>query len=224
MLLEYRPLLAVLVSVLAAGLILLSGNRPNLREVWTFLAAFLKCGLVVSMLPAVLRGEVLEVQPLVLTPGLSLHLRVDSVGILFALVASILWIVTSIYSVGYMRSLKEKHQTGYFAAFAMCLAATMGIAFAANLLTFFVFFEVLTIATYPLVIHKRSSEAIRAGRKYLGYTLIAGQAFLVAVIWANHMVPGGEFRPGGFLSEAFVSGRASWGALCVFFVCFMFVR
>jgi multicomponent Na+:H+ antiporter subunit D len=99
-----------------------------------------------------------------------------------------------------MRGHEEKNQTGYFAAFAVCLSATMGIAFAANLLTFFVFYEILTIATYPLVIHKRNAEAIRSGRKYLAYTLISGQLFLIAIIWTYITTGHGDFQAGGFLT------------------------
>jgi len=210
--LDSRPLWAVLISLAAAGLILISGKRPNLREGWTILAAFGKMAIVYSMLPAVLAGTVFETTPLYVAKGIVLHLKVDTAGMLFAALASALWVVTSFYSIGYMRALDEKHQTGYFASFAVCLSATMGIAFAANLLTFFVFYEILTIATYPLVIHKRNEEAINSGRKYLAYTLIAGQLLLVAIVWIQILVGNGDFQAGGFLS-----GKASAGALCIIF-------
>lgn len=199
-LLDYRPLWAVLVSVAAAALIMMSGRRPNLRESWTILAAFIKMLIVFSMIPAVLSGQVLETAPLNIARGISLHLRVDAAGMLFAALASSLWIVTSFYSIGYMRHLKEEHQTGYFASFAVCLSATMGLAFAANLLTFFVFYEILTIATYPLVVHKRNDEAVKGGRKYLSYTLIAGQLFLIGIIWTQTIAGTGDFQAGGFLN------------------------
>lgn len=204
-LLDYRPLWAVLVSLAAAVLILLSGRRPNLREAWTILAAVLKIIIVFSMIPAVLSGQVLETAPLNIARGIALHLRVDAAGMLFAALASSLWIVTSFYSIGYMRDLKEEHQTGYFASFAVCLSATMGIAFAANLLTFFVFYEILTIATYPLVVHKRNDEAIKGGRKYLSYTLIAGQLFLIGIIWTQTIAGTGDFQAGGFLAGTMAS-------------------
>ncbi|MBZ4654698.1 MAG: dehydrogenase (quinone) [Peptococcaceae bacterium] len=211
--LDYRPLWAVLISMVAAGLILLSGRHPNLRESWTILAAFGKAAIVYSMLPTVLAGTVLETTPLNIAKGISLHLRVDTMGMLFAALASALWVVTSFYSIGYMRELDEKHQTGYFASFAVCLSATMGIAFAANLLTFFVFYEILTIATYPLVIHKRNEEAINSGRKYLVYTLVAGQLLLIGIIWTQLLAGSGDFQAGGFLA-----GKASVGVLQTIFV------
>lgn len=216
MFLANRPLAAVLVSLVAAGLILALGRRPNLREACTFVAALAKLALVASMLPTVLAGEVFESAPLRLAPGLALHLRTDPFGLLFALVASSLWLLTSVYSVGYMRAGQYPHQTGYFASFAICLSATMGIAFAANLLTFFVFYEILTIATYPLVIHHRTPEAMAAGRKYLAYTLGAGQVLLVAIIWTQLIAPGEELQPGGFLV-----GRAGETSLAVLFFLFI---
>ncbi len=211
-----RPLWAVLISLLAAGLILFNDRRPNLREGITVLAAVGKFAIIFSMLPQVLAGQVIETAPLTLAPGITLHLQADTFGLLFALLSSFLWILTSIYNFGYMRALKYGHETGYYASFAVCLSATIGIAFAANLLTFFLFYEILTIATYPLVIHSRTEEAIYGGRKYLAYTLTAGQFLLVAVIWSQVLAPGAEFQPGGFLA-----GKGSVLALQILF--FLFV-
>ena len=125
-----KPLLAVGVSLLAAALISLSGKKPNLRETWTFLAAFIKCGLVFSMLPAVLDGTTFESYPLEILPGWSLHFRADAFGMVFALLSSSLWVLTSVYSVRYMRETSQGHQTTYFSCFAICISASIGIAFA----------------------------------------------------------------------------------------------
>jgi multicomponent Na+:H+ antiporter subunit D len=211
-----RLIAAVLVSMAAAVLIAASARRPNLREAWTFLAASIKLSLVVSLLPLVVAGNVVEWAPLTLVPGVALHLRADAFGLLFALVASTLWLITSVFSVGYMRAGEYSHQTSYFAWFAVCLSATIGIAFAANLVTFFLFYEILTIATYPLVIHFRTGEAVAAGRKYLAYTLIAGQLMLLAIVAVEIVAPGETFRPGGFLA-----GRADGSLLAVLFGLFI---
>ncbi|NIA11101.1 MAG: monovalent cation/H+ antiporter subunit D family protein, partial [Nitrospiraceae bacterium] len=177
-----KPLLAVLVSLVGAFLILFtSSKRQNLRESWTFIAAFIKFGIVLSMMPVILHGKVIKLTLLEIAPGLSLMFKVDFLGIIFGLVASGLWIVTSLYSIGYMRGLKEHAQNRYFFAFALCLSATMGIAFAGNLLTFYVFYEMLTVSTYPLVAHNEDEEAVKAGRKYLTYTLSAGVLLLFAI-------------------------------------------
>ena len=207
---------AILVSLAAAVLIAFSRRQPNVREAWTFLAAAIKLGLVASLVPAVAAGQAVESAPLTLLPGIDLHFRADAFGLLFALVASTLWLITSVFSVGYMRAGSYAHQTGYFAWFAVCLSATIGIAFAANLVTFFIFYEILTLATYPLVIHFRTEEAVRAGRQYLAYTLIAGQCLLLAIAAVHVIAPGEGFQPGGFLA-----GRASAPVLTVLFVLFI---
>jgi len=210
---DHRPLMAILVSLLAAGAILLSGKRPNWRETWSFLAAGIKFVLVLSLLPHVLAGQVVEAAYVELLPGLALHLRADLFGLIFALLASSLWLITTLYSVGYMRHGHYRHQTGYFACFAVCVSAALGIAFAANLITFFLFYEILTLATYPLVAHDRDTDAIFGGRKYLAYTLSAGQLLLIAILGIYLIAPGVGFQPGGFLS-----GKASTGVIALLLV------
>src|SRR6056297_4328769 len=135
-------------------------------------------GLVANMVPGVLAGEVYVTNLGTVLPGVDFVLRADPLGVLFASLASLLWIVTSFYSIGYMRGLDEGNQTRYFASFAVSVASAVGIAFAGNLLTIFVFYEVLSVATYPLVAHDETDEARAAGRKYLAYTFFGG-GFLV---------------------------------------------
>ena len=193
-----RPLLAVLVSLVASGFIVASYRSPNIREAWTLLAAVVKFAVVASMLPRVLEGTVFEWTVIELVSGVPFVLRADALGILFAVLASGLWIITSLYSIGYMRGNNETNQTRYFAAFAVSLSATMGIAFAGNLVTIFVFYELLSIATYPLVAHDETDEARSAGRKYLAYTLFGGGVLVLAgtvlVYWLTGTV---SFTAGG---------------------------
>ena len=193
-----RPLLAVLVSLVASGFILASYRSPNIREAWTLLAAVVKFAVVASMLPGVLEGTVFEWTVIELVSGVPFVLRADALGMLFAVLASGLWIITSLYSIGYMRGNDETNQTRYFAAFAVSLSATMGIAFAGNLVTIFVFYELLSIATYPLVAHDETDEARSAGRKYLAYTLFGGGVLVLAgtvlVYWLTGTV---SFTAGG---------------------------
>src|SRR5690606_12062360 len=113
-----------------------------------------------------------------------------------------LWILTSFYSIGYMRGNREAKQTRYFASFAVSLSATIGIAFAGNLLTFILFYEVLTLATYPLVVHKETKEAIAAGRQYLAYALTAGLLLVAGAAWIFLTTGTLDFQPGGILGEA----------------------
>ena len=196
-----RPLLAILVSAVGALLIVRTGeHRANLREAWSVAAGVLQLAIVVSMIPEVLAGRALRCVLFEILPGIELALRVDAFGLLFALGASLLWIATSFYSIGYMRSLEEHGQTRYFACFAVALSTTLGVAFSANLFTLFLFYEGLTLATYPLVAHKETAGARAGARTYIIYLLGAAKVFLLAAIILTYNVAGTlEFRPGGIL-------------------------
>jgi multicomponent Na+:H+ antiporter subunit D len=172
-----RPLLAVAISI-AAVPFLVASRRPDMREGFTFAAAMAKFLIVASMLPPILDGKVLQCELFEVFPNVTLAFRVDPLGLLFGLVASFLWIVTSGYSIGYMRTLKEHGQTRYFCFFALALSATVGVAFSANLFTLYLFYEMLSFATYPLVTHHQDGQARRSGRKYLAY-IVGGSIGLV---------------------------------------------
>ena len=196
------PLLAaVAIPLCGAVLVALAASRLNLREAATLAAAAALFATVAAMVPEVLAGGRPATSPWPILPGLELRLVVEPLGLLFALVASFLWIVNSIYSIGYMRANREPRQTSFYVCFAASLAATMGIAFAGNLVTLFLFYEVLTLVTYPLVTHKRTQEAIRAGRTYLGVLLGSSLIlFLTGVIWVHVVAGTGDFMQGGVLS------------------------
>lgn len=168
--LSVKPLLAVLVSLVAIPGIVSSRSR-NIREAWTFGAAAIKFCVILTMLPVILDGGTLSFTLFQVFPDLGISFRVDAFGLLFGLVASSLWIVTSLYSIGYMRSLNEHSQTRYFSFFAVAISATIGVAFSANLLTLYLFYEILSLATFPLVTHHQDREARSSGRKYLFYIL-----------------------------------------------------
>ncbi|MBX0293843.1 cation:proton antiporter [Haloarcula nitratireducens] len=192
-----RPLLAVLVSAVAIPVILGLKSRPNVREGVTLTVALAKFAVVASMVPAVLGGDQFRVALGEFGNGLTFALEADALGILFALLASLLWIVTSFYSIGYMRGLDEHAQTRYFASFAASLASAVGVAFAANLLTLFLFYELLTVSTYPLVTHDETDEARSAGRKYLAYTFAGGVAVLGGSAIVYFLTGTTAFAPGG---------------------------
>jgi multicomponent Na+:H+ antiporter subunit D len=217
-----RPVLAILVSAVGALLILATGERrANLRESWSVGAGVLKLGIVASMIPDVLAGRTLQIVPFSILPGLELAFRVDAFGLLFALGASLLWIATSFYSIGYMRTLEEHAQTRYFACFAVALSATIGVAFSANLFTLFLFYEALTLATYPLVAHHETAEARAGARKYVVYLLGAAKVFLIAAIILTYNLAGTlDFRPGGILPAANMAARPGLGLLV--FALFLF--
>lgn len=199
-----RPILAILVSAVAAILILASDKKPNLREFWTLAAGAIKFLIVISMAPAVFSGQVLGYTLSSLFPHVNLAFRVDPLGLLFATTASFLWIFTSLYSIGYVRSLQEHAQTRYFACFAIALSATMGAAFAANLVTLLIFYELLTFSTFFLVAHKETPEAWAGGTKYIVYLVGSSEAFLLPAILLTYGVAGNlDFSPSGvFPAEA----------------------
>ncbi|MDA7526060.1 proton-conducting transporter membrane subunit, partial [Verrucomicrobiales bacterium] len=171
------PLFACLASLLAVIPILLFRKTPNLREAATIGAGALKLAIVLTMLPGILGGKVYEFTFFEAVKGIPLAFRVDGIGMLFALVASSLWILTSFYAIGYMRGAKEAGQTRFFCFFAISLSATLGVAFAANLFTLYVFYEMLSLATYPLVTHHQDKEARSGGRTYLTYLLSTSIGF-----------------------------------------------
>lgn len=195
-----RPFLAIGIPFLAALLVSVSHKHPNIREMWSTVASLLLVSTILSMAGGVIHGITYEYTLFALTDTIGLTMRVDPAGIIFAALASILWVPINFYSIGYMRNNHEDMQTGYFAAFALCIGATMGIAMAANLLTFFVFYEILTLSSYPLVLHERDEEALLASRKYLAYTLVSGQLFLAATVGVYCIAGTMDFRMGGFLS------------------------
>ena len=197
-----RPIAAVLISVVGTIAILASHRRPNVREAVTLVVAAGKFVIVASMVPGVLAGDVYVYSLGPFVADVAFELRADSLGLLFAALASLLWIVTSLYSIGYMRGLEERGQTRYFASFAMSLSAAVGIAFSANLIVLYVFYEVLTVATYPLVAHDETPEARAAGRKYLAYTFGGGVAVLAGAVLVYSLAGTVSFQSGGIAALA----------------------
>ncbi len=212
------PVLAILVSLAAAPLIALSGKKPNLREFWTFLAAAVKIALILSMAGWILDGNTYSLELCRILPGLSIKLKVDSFGMLFALVASTLWLVTSLYSIGYMRGLDEHAQTRYFTFFALALSATIGVAFSGNLLTLYLFYELLSLSTYPLVTHHQDEEARGGGRKYLTYLLGTSIGLALPAMLITYYITGSlEFSSLGVFGE-----NVSKPVLVILLIMFLF--
>ncbi len=217
------PLIVVLVPALGALLIACTGQRrANLRELWSVAAGVVMAGLIAAfILPDVLADESPGGTLFRILPGIELAFRVDAFGALFAMGASLLWIATSCYSIGYMRTLEEHAQTRYFACFALALSATVGVAFAANLFTLFLFYEALTLVTYPLVAHKETAEAKAGARKYVIYLLGAAKVFLLGAIILTYNLAGNlDFRAGGILETADVT--ANPGLVLAIFALFLF--
>ena len=158
--------------------------------------------LVGALAPDVFAGARPSVTLFEVMPNLTMAFQVEPLGMLFALVASFLWIITTCYSIGYMRAQKEAHQTRFYACFAVAILAAIGAAMAKNMFTLFIFYELLTLSTYPLVTHHGTESAQRGGRTYLGILLFTSVAFLLlAVVWTWNIAGTLDFEPGGILKR-----------------------
>ena len=204
--------LALFGPLATAVLVALLGRWPNLREGATLVMATAVFGCVASrVLPEVAAGGRPRLDLVEVLPGLSLAFEVEPLGILFALVASGLWIVTSVYAVGYLRGHAERNQTRFFVCFALAIFGALGVAFAANMFTLFVFYEAITLSTFPLVTHHGTEKAKQAGRVYLGVLMGTSIALLLfAVLWTFQAAGTTDFRPGGILAGKVGAGALPW--------------
>lgn len=202
-------LTAILLLPLAGALATLAlGRWPNLREAATLVTASTLFALVIAL---AVNPDPQPVTLIEVLPALPFSLAVEPLGLMFALVASGLWLVTSVYSIGYMRGNSEEHQTRFYACFAVSLSAAMGVALAANLFTLFICYEVLTLSTYPLVTHKGTEDARKGGRVYLGVLLATSIGFLLlAMLWTWQIAGTLDFTPGGILRGKVEAGWLPW--------------
>jgi len=184
---DIRLPLALLAPLIGAGLVMAAGKRPNLRETCSFGAAAVLFALIASLVPTVLQGGRFKFTVFELLPGLSLSLRADALSMVFAVSASFLWVVTVFYSAGYMRGLHEHEQTRFSTCFALALFGAAGCALSDNMLTLYLFYEIVSICTYPLVAHHQDEESYESGKKYLTYLTATAKGLVLpcmAVIYA----------------------------------------
>lgn len=203
----YSLLLAVLAPLVGAIMVMLTGRRPNVRESCSLVAALVMFGTVVSLVKPVLAGEKLVCHLFSLLPGVSVTLRADSFSMVFALVASLLWVLTVFYSLGYMRNLHEHAQTRFNACFALALFGAIGCAFSDNLFTLYLFYEIVSISTYPLVAHHQDTEGYSGGRKYLTYLTATAKGLVLPAMIMTYVMCGtldfsDNIRTGIFPSDA----------------------
>ncbi|MBL6932986.1 MAG: monovalent cation/H+ antiporter subunit D family protein [Rhodospirillales bacterium] len=208
----------MITPLVGAVLISFAGRWPNVRETITLVTAVIMFYLVASLYPHVMDGGRPSLVVGEMLPGLPIAFMVEPLGLLFALIASFLWIINSIYSIGYMRAHNEKKQTRFYVCFALALASSVAIAFAGNMLTLFVFYEALTISTYPLVTHAGSDKAKQGGRVYLGILLSTSIGLLfLAIVWTWMIAGTVDFTPGGILE-----GKASATVIGILLALYMF--
>jgi multicomponent Na+:H+ antiporter subunit D len=220
---DIRPLIAFVAPLIGViGIAWAGEKRKNLRETFTFLVATIQASVVLSMVPILLSGSIIEFQIWQMFTHVPLLLRVDGFGLLFACVASLLWIATSVYAIGYMRGLHEHAQTRFYSFFAISLSATIGVAFSANLLTIYFFYEMLSVSTFPLVTHMQDKDARTGGRTYLGYLLFTSLCLLLpAMSWCYVWLDGGTVTM-DFLADTGKVGEFSQTTQMVLLALFTF--
>ncbi|MCA9576078.1 MAG: proton-conducting transporter membrane subunit [Polyangiales bacterium] len=211
--------LALALPLVGAVLVAALGKRENAREAATGVVGLATFAAVAALYPDVRAGRLPELELVhAMLPGVPLMFRVEPLGMLYALVAAGLWPITSAYAAGYLRDHHEQHQTRFFVCFALSIFAALGIAFAGNLGTLFVFYEVLTLATFPLVTHAQTPEAQRAGRIYLGILMGTSVCFLLLAITFTYYATGTlDFVPGGILR-----GRVATSSLPLLLALFVY--
>ena len=197
--LPYLPLLILATSLgIAPVIFLLNDANARLRTALNLSAAAIKVALVSWLSWQVAQGTEYSLR-FEMLPGLDFALRTDPLAVLFMALSAILWLLTTIYAVGYLE--KGPHRSRFFGFFSICVGATVGIAMAGNLFTFLLFYELLTLATYPLVVHRGTADALKAGRIYLIYTLSGGLALLLGTLWLSVLAGGTDFVPRGIVAD-----------------------
>jgi multicomponent Na+:H+ antiporter subunit D len=200
------PLAAVVVPVVTSVLIGLTRRTPAVRDATLVVGALVTFAIVGTTAVQVLDGQVPTTVLGELVPGLTLSLAADGMGTIFAVLASFLWVLAGSYAIGYMRGDHASNQTRFYAFYSLCLATAFGVAFAGDLLTFFIAYELLTVTTYPLVTHKGDAKALTAGRTYLGYLLSGGALVLLAMMIVVASTGELTFVAGGFVGDQLGTG------------------
>ncbi len=210
---ELLPL-AVIASSLLPGLVIfvLPEERIALRTALNLAGAFAKLALVGLLLAGVHAGEDYVFRYAVL-PGIDLVFKADALALLFVTLSAVLWLFTTLYAVGYLEG--APHRSRFFGFFSLCVTATMGIAMAGNLFTFFIFYELLTLSTFPLVAHRGTEKAMRGATVYLAYTLAGGAVLLTGIVWLHSLLGQSGFAHGGVVSTL---GAGQHGQLQAIFV------
>ena len=209
----WLPLL-VLFSSLLPGLIIftLKEEQTRARIFLNMAGALVKLVLVGMMVWGVYHGQSYEAR-LPLLPGLELALQADALSLLFIVLSSLLWLLTTVYAIGYLEN--SPYRSRFFGFFSLCVTATVGVALSDNLITFLLFYELLTLSTYPLIVHRGTDVARQAARVYLIYTMVGGALLLLGTVWLYTLAGTLEFQPLGFLSAV---DEQHYGALTIIFV------
>ncbi len=202
-----KLLIAPLIPMATGLLVMAAGRKPNLRETFSVAGAVLTFLTVLSLLPHVLAGGTWAYDLVTIYPGIAVKFRLDALGILFACTASFLWIAAALYSIGYLRGLGGHAQTRFYFCYAVSVGAGLGVAFSGSLFTLYLFYEMISIFTYPLVMHHQDEEGYYGGRKYLIYLMFTSKAFLLPAMALTYVLCGTlDFSVSGVMHGSFPPG------------------
>ncbi|MGD9948696.1 MAG: monovalent cation/H+ antiporter subunit D family protein [Desulfobulbus sp.] len=214
-------LLAVIIPLFGSLVVMTLKKHPNLREFVSCCASVLLFLMVLSFTPAIKAGETLVYNLFTLLPGLSITLRADGFSMIFALVASSLWMIAVFYSMGYMRAHDEPCQTRFNACFALAIFGAIGVAFSDNLLTLYLFYEIVSVCTYPLVAHHQDEESYEGARKYIIYLTTTAKLFLLPAIILIYVLSGTLDFPHSISSGIIPTTATDWVVTMLYIFCIL---
>ncbi|MEN8189114.1 MAG: monovalent cation/H+ antiporter subunit D family protein, partial [Thermodesulfobacteriota bacterium] len=212
-------LIAVLVPLLGALGVMFVGKNENVREGVSSAASIILFLIVLSLVPAVLSGKILVYNLFNILPGVSVTLRADGMSMIFAIVASSLWTIAVFYSMGYMRAHNEHAQTRFNACFALAIFGAIGVAFSDNLFTLYLFYEIVSVCTYPLVAHHQDEEGYNGARKYIVYLTTTAKAFLLPAMILIYVITGTLDFPHNIQDGMFTGDTESWVVIMLYIFC-----
>lgn len=212
-------LLAVIIPLFGSVVVMTLKNHPNLREFVSFSSAVLLFSMVLSFIPAVTAGQILVYPIFQLLPGLPITLRADGFSMIFAMVASSLWVIAVFYSMGYMRGLHEHAQTRFNACFALAIFGAIGVALSDNLFTLYLFYEIVSVCTYPLVAHHQDEEGYEGGKKYIVYLTTTAKLFLLPAMILIYALAGTLDFPHNIFTGMIPGDVKGWVVVMLYVFC-----
>jgi multicomponent Na+:H+ antiporter subunit D len=185
-----KPLIPIIIVLITSLLILFSRKRENIREFWSIAGSILTFISVAAMVPTVWEGNRIIYTLSSIAPGISINFRVDGLSLVFGVISSFLWIFATFYNIGYMRSLNEHAQTRYYTCFAVAIFGAQGVSYSGGLFSLYLFYEVITLFTYPLVAHHQDEEGYAGGKKYMVYLMGTSKGLLLPAVILTYVMTG----------------------------------
>jgi len=185
-----KPLIPIIIVLITSILILFSRKRANVREFWSIAGSILTFISVAAMIPTVWEGNRIVYTLSSIAPGISINFRVDGLSLVFGIISSFLWIFATFYNIGYMRSLKEHAQTRYYMCFAVAILGAQGVSYSGSLFSLYLFYEMITLFTYPLVAHHQDEEGYAGAKKYMVYLMGTSKGLLLPAVVLTYVMTG----------------------------------